>query len=62
MVIRNTIVTVRHRPSGGMGRFGGGWEWKVGVQASRNCRSIIVSLLVFYVRITRPRFEGKVRS
>jgi len=31
-----------------MGRFGGGWNWEVGVQASR--RTVIVNLLVASVR------------
>lgn len=31
------------------GRFGGGWNWKVGVQAGG--RTLIVSLLIFSVRI-----------
>jgi hypothetical protein len=30
------------------GRFGGGWNWKVGVQIGRAC--IIISLLVLMVR------------
>lgn len=32
-----------------MGRFGGGWNWKVGAQWSR--RTVIVSLLVSELRI-----------
>jgi hypothetical protein len=31
-----------------MGRFGGGWNWKVGVQVGGAC--IIISLLVLMVR------------
>lgn len=37
-----------------MGRFGGGWQWKLGFQAgnlSRRRGTIIVSLLVCSVRI-----------
>lgn len=33
-----------------MGRFGGGWQWSVGVQVGR--RTAIVNLLVGYLRIT----------
>lgn len=36
-----------------MGRFGGGWQWKVGVQASRGCRTVLVNLLVCSIRVTR---------
>ena len=37
------------------GRFGGGWNWKLGVQAGG--QTVIISLLVFTVRfeITRKR-------
>lgn len=50
-------VTVDHRPADAlMGRFGGGWQWKLGFQASRGFRTVIVNLLVFSVRIERhPR-------
>jgi len=36
-----------------MGRFGGGWNWEVGCQASR--RTIILNLLVCSLRIHRPK-------
>lgn len=32
------------------GRFGGGWQWKVGFQASRTC--IIFNLLICSVRVS----------
>lgn len=32
------------------GRFGGGWNWKLGFQAGG--RELIVSLLVFEIRVT----------
>lgn len=38
-----------------MGRFGGGWQWNVGVQASQGFRTVIVSLLVCSIRVTRRR-------
>lgn len=31
------------------GRFGGGWQWKLGIQAGG--RTLILNLLVAYVRI-----------
>lgn len=33
-----------------MGRFGGGWQWKLGIQASDS--TIIVSLLIAELRIS----------
>jgi hypothetical protein len=33
-----------------MGRFGGGWNWRIGIQAG-SWRSVIVSLLICSVRI-----------
>jgi hypothetical protein len=44
---------VSRRGTGGTGRFGGGWQWKVGFQASAGFRDIIINLLTFSVRITR---------
>lgn len=38
------------------GRFGGGWQWKLGFQAGG--RSVIVNLLVANVRLT---FGGRTR-
>lgn len=37
----------RKRP---MGRFGGGWNWGLGIQCGRTCA--IINLLVMYVRIS----------
>lgn len=34
-----------------MGRFGGGWQWKVGVQVGSS--TVIVSLLVATLRVDR---------
>lgn len=34
------------------GRFGGGWQWKVGFQASARFKEVIVNLLVFSIRFT----------
>ncbi|MGW8593202.1 hypothetical protein ACWGLC_16045 [Dietzia sp. NPDC055877] len=36
-----------------MGRFGGGWDWELGFQASRN--ELIVNMLVASLRIYRMR-------
>ena len=37
------------------GRFGGGWEWELGLQAGRGFRTVIISLGVASLRIVRPR-------
>jgi len=37
------------------GRFGGGWQWEVGICASTGFRTVIVNLLVCSVRITRRK-------
>jgi len=43
-------VTLRIRSKNSiMGRFGGGWNWKLGLQAGE--RTLIISLLVLDVRI-----------
>lgn len=36
-----------------MGRFGGGWDWELGVQVSR--RSVLFNLLVMIVRFSWER-------
>ena len=41
-----------------MGRFGGGWQWEVGIQANKNWSYVIVNLLVCSVILDfgrRPR-------
>lgn len=51
-------VTYSRRSSAGMGRFGGGWQWKVGVQAgdlTRKQGTVIVSLLIASFRIEWDR-------
>lgn len=53
MNIGRLEITHRHRaPSleNIWGRFGGGWDWKLGIQASKNFREGIVSLVVCEVR------------
>lgn len=35
-----------------LGRFGGGWNWQVGVQVSTSLRTIIINCLVFSVRLS----------
>lgn len=47
-------VSMRHvPPSNDMGRFGGGWQWKLGFQANSGFRTIIFNLLVFSIRVER---------
>jgi hypothetical protein len=36
-----------------MGRFGGGWNWKLGIQTGE--RSVLISLLVSELKITWPK-------
>ncbi len=36
-----------------MGRFGGGWQWALGFEASKN--SVVLNLLVAIVRVSRRR-------
>lgn len=56
MDIGDYRLTYTHNPPSALhGRFGGGWQWKVGFQASHNFRSVIVNLLVCYVRIQKLR-------
>ncbi|MFT4471411.1 hypothetical protein ACMX2H_16025 [Arthrobacter sulfonylureivorans] len=50
----------KRSPHESMGRFGGGWQWKLGIQAGTWTRkdggTVIVSLLVREWRITyRPK-------
>lgn len=56
LVDRPTLkVTTEHRSRDALhGRFGGGWQWKLGVQSgdlSRRHGHVIVSLLVFTVSV-----------
>lgn len=44
---------IHRSPCSHMGRFGGGWQYNVGVQASAGFRTVIVNLLFFSVRIVR---------
>lgn len=54
--MRGYKITYKHTsPDALHGRFGGGWQWNVGVQAGAGFRTIIVNLLVASVRIQRPR-------
>lgn len=46
---RLDIGVEMRRNDGWMGRFGGGWNWKLGIQAGGN--TVIVSLLVMEVRL-----------
>jgi len=40
------------RSDGFMGRFGGGWNWKIGLQMGSS--SLIISLLIFSITISKP--------
>lgn len=47
-------VSMRHvPPQNEFGRFGGGWQWKLGFQASEGFKTIIINLVVFSIRIER---------
>lgn len=54
----NRLVTVEYTSDSPWGRFGGGWEWKVGVQFS-NLKHIIFSLLFFTVTIKKAERSGR---
>lgn len=54
---RLSIGLLYRRADGCMGRFGGGWNWKLGIQASG--RSVILSLLVFTVRFNVDTPHGR---
>ena len=43
--IGNLIIKYKKRPRGFLGRFGGGWNWKIGIQGGG--KTVILSLLVF---------------
>jgi len=43
-------IEIDRRSAGAyMGRFGGGWNWKLGLQASTGFRTVIISLLTFSI-------------
>lgn len=42
-------IKLEHRPPKLFGRFGGGWNWKLGFQAGG--KTLIISLLVFSIRV-----------
>lgn len=44
-----TLIAQQRKASSPMGRFGGGWNWKFGFQASG--RTVIINYLVGYLRI-----------
>ena len=49
-------IRIEHRhPSKLWGRFGGGWQWKLGVQVSQGWGAVILNFLVFTVRICRSK-------
>ena len=50
-------VVYQHRSKDNlMGRFGGGWNWEVGVQVGRS--TVIVNLLVASLRFSKKRPEA----
>lgn len=55
------IITTRRRPRNALGgRFGGGWDWGIGVVANHDFREIVVNLVTFSVRIERVK-DGEER-
>lgn len=59
------------KPEGGMGRFGAGWEWCLGVEIGGSGRTAIINLLYGLVRVSfcsvcpacgRPLYSGQKRS
>lgn len=38
---------------GGLGRFGGGWQWAIGFNASKHFRGIVIDLLFGSIRISK---------
>ena len=50
------VWTYTHNEPGpaNFGRFGGGWEWELGIQAGRGFRTVIINLGVASLRIVRP--------
>lgn len=56
MVRERLRISSRHRsPDEYMDRFGGGWRWCLGFDASARFRTVIVNLLTFSVRLTIGR-------
>lgn len=54
----NTRIRYERRSSKAtMGRFGGGWNWKLGIESGNV--TTIINLLFFYVRIDRYRTKEK---
>jgi hypothetical protein len=46
-------IKIEHRSrTTWMGRFGGGWQWSLGIQVGSN--TTIINLLVISIRIDRP--------
>lgn len=58
MLVARERLRVRYTRRGRdahMGRFGGGWQWCLGVEAGPGFRTVIVNLLVCYLRINVGR-------
>jgi len=59
LIFRKTVnrfgrrIVFEKRASGGLGRFGGGWDFKVGPQWGSN--TIIWNLLVMTIRVERKK-------
>jgi hypothetical protein len=46
-------ITYTHRsPNTVMGRFGGGWQYHIGIQLFGNFKEIIIFLFICYIRIS----------
>lgn len=52
-IILGRRVKYEHRDRSGMGRFGGGWNWQVGIQVGGN--TVIINLLVAALQIDLKR-------
>lgn len=48
-VVGNKRIIYDRRSREGLGRFGGGWQWAIGFEASKGFKSIVVNLLFFQI-------------
>jgi len=55
-VVGNKRIIYERRSKDGFGRFGGGWQWAVGFEASEGFKSIVINFLFFQVMVY-PRGE-----
>jgi len=59
LIIGNFEIQSRSGGSDLWGRFGGGWNWKVGIQVGGS--SVIITLLTFSIRFGRITDERKAK-